>query len=544
MRVLRLDHFKRAATEIGAHGDNDTLPFDIDTRFISEECENLANVAFEFASKIESKGQKDAAKTINAIQMFSERLLTPTGYSGFRITTKIHPFWNLYFNGLGIAIAERHEVDRSDRAHAYRFTKEGPALFDRSSSWRAFREATIKDCSDLSSESVVVQTDISSFYDHIYHHRLKNFISDLFPESSNIHVQIDRMLSKFSGGRSFGIPVGGQCSRILAEVLLSSIDKRLSAEGVMWRRYVDDFVLIADDQNRAYQILAILSNAVSDYGLTLNRTKTSVLKANHYIDYMQAQLGAPDEDSNRLKEIDLYFDPYSDTAESDYEDLKETIEKIDIGRLLGRELEKGQPDNFVVVQISRTLRLMNPTQALDLCSTLLSPKNLHAFRGSWSSVMRGISSIRADESFQKIFIDLDKLLDDIPTHSNHLLSTDVSCLHYLRTLRFRHTDQRASFVSALYKQYSTVSVKRACIDCWRSWKDRDRFIALRNNWQSLNPEEQRMIWLSSTMFGDDGYHFRQQVRTSLPNIWALGIEQKQRDSFAKLYAKWAENVSA
>jgi len=180
--------------------------------------------------------------------MFHERLLTPTGYSGFRVTTKIHPFWNIYFNGLGIAVAEKHETERSCRAHAYRFISDGTALFDRSSSWRAFREATIGDCADANSDSVVVQTDISSFYDHIYHHRLENFIGDLFPESSNIATQIDRMLNKFSGGRSFGIPVGGQCSRIIAEVLMSSIDNRLTAEGIIWRRYVDDIVLIADSQ--------------------------------------------------------------------------------------------------------------------------------------------------------------------------------------------------------------------------------------------------------------------------------------------------------
>lgn len=543
MNVLKLEHFERAANDIGAHGDNDTLPFDMDTKFISEVGGELSKIAFEFATKIEAKARKDAVKSLNAIQMFSERLLSPAGYSGFRITTKIHPFWNIYFNGLGIAVAEKHESERSGRAHSYRFTRDGTALFDRSSSWRAFREASISDCAEADSGSVVVQTDISSFYDHISHHHLENFIGDLFPESSNVHTQIDRMLSKFAGGRSFGIPVGGQCSRIIAEVLMSSIDKTLSDEGICWRRYVDDFVLVADSQSRAYQVLAILSNALADYGLTLNRTKTSVLSTNHYIDYVKAQLGAPDEDSNRLKEIDLYFDPYSDTAESDYEELRGTIEQLDIGRLLGRELEKGQPDNFVVVQISRTLRLMEPTQAIDLCSTLLAPNNLHAFRGSWSSVMRGVSSIRANDSFQKIFSCLDKLIDDVPKHSNHLLATDVSCLHYLRTLRFRSTKSRDSFVLSLYKENSTVTVKRACIDCWRGWRNRGRFIALISSWQSCNSEEQRMIWLSASMFGDSGKHFRQRVRTSLEGVWALGIEKNQRTSFSELYAEWAENVS-
>src|SRR5690606_69001 len=106
-----------------------------------------------------------------------------------------------------------------------------------------------------------VQTDISSFYEHIYHHRIENFIDELFPDAPTISVQVDRMLNSFAAGRSFGLPVGGQCARILAELLMSKIDGRLNANGVKWRRYVDDFVLIAKDQNEAYRILAILSRS-------------------------------------------------------------------------------------------------------------------------------------------------------------------------------------------------------------------------------------------------------------------------------------------
>ena len=34
MPEVTLAHFERAAADIGAHGDNDTIPFDIDTRFL------------------------------------------------------------------------------------------------------------------------------------------------------------------------------------------------------------------------------------------------------------------------------------------------------------------------------------------------------------------------------------------------------------------------------------------------------------------------------------------------------------------------------
>jgi hypothetical protein len=382
MSHLRPNHFERAIADIAAHGDNDTLPFDIDNRFISDRRRELAEIAFGYSQELDKCGRKYAKNAIDSLVVFSERLLVPTGTAGFRITTKIQLFWNIYFNALGVAIAEALEPSRSERAHSYRFVGAGDSLFDRSASWRVFREASISDCEALSETSVVVQTDISSFYEHISHHRIENLVDDLFGERSAISSQIDRFLSKFASGRSFGLPVGGQCSRILAELLLASIDRRLGEARVAWRRYVDDFVLIMPNQAEAYRGLAILSHALADYGLTLNRTKTIFLTSRHYIDYVRAQLAGSGGEADKLSEIDLHFDPYSDHPDSDFQELQAIVETLDIAALLNSELRKAQPDTFLVTQIGRTLKLHNPEAALQLCRTLLSPGNLHAFRGS------------------------------------------------------------------------------------------------------------------------------------------------------------------
>ena len=180
MPDVTLDHFKRAAADIGAHGDNDTLPFDMDNRFIKDKQDDLAKMAYEYFCEVNNKGRKDAAKKINALQIFSERLLVPTGPAGFRITTKLHPFWNVYFNGLGVAIAEKHEPSRSDRAHSYRYIQNQEGLFDHNKSWRAYREATLADEALQKDGAVIVQTDISSFYEHIYHHRRILLVCNLF----------------------------------------------------------------------------------------------------------------------------------------------------------------------------------------------------------------------------------------------------------------------------------------------------------------------------------------------------------------------------
>jgi len=305
---------------------------------------------------------------------------------------------------------------------------------------------------------------------------------------------------------------------------------------------VDDFVLFADSQQHAYEALGVLAHALGDFGLSLNRSKTNLLSAKHYKDYVETQLSAADGEARKLKEIDLHFDPYSDTATTDYEDLKQTVEQIDLARLVALELDKGQPDSFVVKQIGRSLALLEPYNALGIVTLLLDQRNIHAFRASWSTIMRGIAHLRAKPEHIAIHDQLDGLLDLVPVKAPHLMRVDTNVLHFLRTLRFKRSPERAAFMLSTFKDSRSSTVRRACIDCWRQWKDRDRFLSLRNEWTSLGTGEQRMLWLAAPTFGDDGRNFRKQVRGTVDHLWSLGL-QLSKDPFVTLFLEWAEDVS-
>ncbi|TGT87178.1 MULTISPECIES: RNA-directed DNA polymerase [unclassified Mesorhizobium] len=539
-------NFLAAAMEIGESGENDTLPYDIDASFIRDRSPELSKICFELFKNINNKSVKQAAAFMSEITVGAERLLAPSGSHGFRITTKIHPFWNLYLNGLGLAIAEANEDSRSSRVHSYRLGRDlhnFPSFFDRSRSWRTYKEATLNEEALNNEDSVVIQTDVSSYYEHIYHHRLENLLNDLSPSGSTVAVQIDRILSKLSSGRSFGLPVGGQCARILAEVMMSPIDVSLSDAGIVWHRYVDDFTLICDSQQDAYRALSTLSHSLADYGLSLNRTKTTILSAKHYKDYIAAQLGHGEDASTALRELDLHFDPYSDASKSDYEELKKSFDDIDIQFLLDLEKQKSQPDNFVLAQIGRALKFQEPTVAAQLCATLLDVRNLDSFRASWAKIMRGVYSVRANEDFNVVFDQIDGLLDRLPAAASHLLMPETNLLHFLRAIRFRRTDVRGRFVRRIYDGSSSQAVRRACIDCWRHWGDRASFMRLRNQWQNLGPDEQRMVWLSAGNFGDDGAHARSQLRRTLAQEWRLGFESTIGPTFASCYEDWVANGS-
>lgn len=540
MTEVTLEHFLRAAADIGAHGDNDTLPFDVDTSFVSAKQNELAETAFAFAMELRKDSVLNSKKKIAELTVFSERLLVATGASGFRVTTKLHPFWSIYFNGLGVAIADHLEPRRDARTFSYRFQAEGGAeLFDRGSSWRMFRETTAKEAMLAPKGAVVVQTDISSFYEHISHHHLENLIDDLFPDG-RIGNQIIALLTKFSAGRSFGLPVGGQCSRILAELFLNSVDHRMTHDGLRWYRYVDDYVLIADSNSTAYEGLAFLSHALADYGITLNKSKTIMMTAKHYEEFVTAQLGGDDTNAGILRHVDLHYDPYSDNPEGDYESLKMTVENLDVQKLLGKELQKSLPDNFLITQIGRTLTFHNPTVALQLASTLLESNNLNAFRASWSTIMRGVANLRGRAEYEEIRSSLDVVIDKVTVHSAHLLQAEASLLHYLRVLKFGQTPARAAFVQKIYKSSSSHTVKRACIDCWRLWKDRSGFSSVLTRWSEINAECQRLTWLAAESFGDQGEGLRRQTGPSLEQSWRLGIERQDRPSFAAIYRNWCD----
>lgn len=545
MPSVDVAHFERAAADIAAHGDNDTLPFDVDVRFVKERQAELAQIAWMFYRRLGAMDEGTLRSTVRSLPVFFERLMVPAGASGFRITTKIHPFWNIYLNGLAVAIAEAHEPQRSDRARSYRYSAEGAKLFDPEFSWRAFREACVAESEQADDAAVVIQTDITSFYEHVYHHRIKSLIDDLFPSQPALALQVDILLGRLASGRSFGLPVGGQFSRVLAELLMSEVDKTLHDERLTWQRYVDDFVLVADNQQAAYRALAKLSLALADYGLTLNRTKTSFLSARHFSAYALTQLSGDGAGASRLREIDLHFDPYSDNPRDDYEELKATVATLDVRALLELELHKSQPDSFLVAQIGRTLKFHSPGLAMQLCGTLLSPGNLHAFRASWSTIMRGIAAVRDEAEFEPIFEDLDSLLDGIPDSVPHLLASEANCLHYLRTLRFKKTARRGAFVRGLFISSHLATVKRACIDCWRQWGDRNSFFFVRNLWGTLDPEQRRMLWLAAGAFGEDGKNFRLQERRNALAAWGLNLEHEDDElTFAKLYTDWCSQNDA
>jgi hypothetical protein len=533
-------HFQKAANDIFVHGDNDTLPYNSDTRLAGARATEISDLCGQMWATLSRLTEGELTRKLRAAEFESERLLIPSGPTGFRVVSRIHPVWAVYANGFALALLEQFEHSRKAEACSYRKAPDGEArYFHPDFSWRAFKIFSADRAETEQHCEVIVQTDISSFYERVSHHTIENLIHRICGTDVRPAKQILELLGRTTADRSFGLPVGGQASRVLAELFLCEIDNALEAKGVRWLRYVDDIVLFCSSAADAHRSLGVLAEVLANYGLSLNKSKTLLMPKAHYSELTRASMRGGDDDASSLRAIDLHFDPYSDSAVSDYESLKRAVAGIDIHRLLARETEKSVPDSFLIAQIGRTMKLHDPDDALSIARTLLAEKNLHAFRGSWSTVMRGIAALRSDERFQSISDPLDHLIDLVPDHSDHLLVSEGALLHYIRTLRQCGTPRRDSLLQTIFGNGMASTLRAACIECWSSWQDRTKFVQLRNVFDSLPTTCQRQAWLMSNACGDEGHAFRRMAADRAKRNWHLGVEPPQTNSFFELFQSWA-----
>ena len=71
-----------------------------------------------------------------------------------------------------------------------------------------------------------------------------------------------------------GLPVGPEPSAVVANAVLTPVDRALSDAGIRHLRWVDDLVLAAEDPGAA---LEVLRGSLATVGLRLNERKTRVV---------------------------------------------------------------------------------------------------------------------------------------------------------------------------------------------------------------------------------------------------------------------------
>lgn len=301
------------------------------------------------------------------------RSFAPKSRLNVRRVTLLHPFDFIFYTALVLALKGGISKSRlaSDVVFSYRTEKtSSKQIYAGSPSYKEFRAAATRTAT-LNPKWFVGVTDIADFFPRIYHHRLINALEAATPNTARDYIRVlEKMLSRFSEGTSYGIPIGPPASRLLAEAVLIDVDSTLKSYRIDFIRFVDDYVIFSEKPKDAeYGIRVLGETLFQNHGLTLQTAKTKVLSAS---DYLEKHLTLHSEkEANRRKLFEILGDSlYEETS---YEDLndeqKKEIDAYNLVEMLTDALS--EDENVDYQEVSFILGRLSSLQKPELIGIVL-----------------------------------------------------------------------------------------------------------------------------------------------------------------------------
>ena len=180
-----------------------------------------------------------------------------------------------------LLMARDIEVARDNKSNkkvfSYRLKIKGNNgyIFDNEYNYTSFRNR-IAEKSKMKNKRIVVECDISNFYDRLNLHRLESVLLSIEKIDKDAIKLLNEILLFWSNRDSYGLPVGSNASRILAEAALIEIDNYLISKNIDFCRFVDDYRIFSKSASEAHKNLAILVERLNKEGLFLNFSKTNI----------------------------------------------------------------------------------------------------------------------------------------------------------------------------------------------------------------------------------------------------------------------------
>lgn len=358
---------KRAILHLAQLADTDILPPLFEFRFFAENAEIIS----EKLEKV-NFGEYQPKSCFE--------VLSPKTRLSFRIAHQLYPLDTLLYTSAVIDIApalEGMRLPAENGPFSYRYVEDdqNPQLYSSSGTYHDWLLRVQELCqkeNPFAQCKSVIETDISDFYPRIYFHRIEHILDDC--GAANAVRKIIEGIIKFSRAhQSHGLPVGTAASRLLAEALLNDTDRMISARGLSYARYVDDYRIIVDSEPEAHSTLCrIAEHLMVTEGLSLNAAKTKIVSTDEESQQIEDRL-TDVFTSTELAELNKYFKLAYDGEEVSAEDI-EDVEANDLILRLAEILSRDSIDYASVKVILKALRAVSvedPIYILEKFSELL-----------------------------------------------------------------------------------------------------------------------------------------------------------------------------
>ena len=418
----------------------------------------------------------------------------------FRKCGYIEPLDEIIYLSLAIMLSNKIEKERihkkSKIVYSYRLKpdlikEQKPTyLFDLKMNYTSFRNDVSNKIKDPKIK-VVVSCDISTFYDRLNLHRLENTLLAIHDIDIQSVKLLNEMLLYWSNRDSYGIPVGSNASRILAEASLINVDKYLLDKGINFSRYVDDFRLFASSASQAHSWLSILVERLNQEGLFLNTSKTSIVSASEIKQSRSVEISQNQNTDVEMEksELPLIIRGYSGLIPTKFRKLSNR-EKTNLSNINIVEDKERKID----------IDLVDPKNLLKYIRTLVAQEE-------WKELATTSTVLRRFPQFTPYYLDcIIKHADSLKVYKNLIIETiielanDSSILEYLRiyVIRFLSNEiflSKKVVINSYYqlKRSEGVYLGRAVLECIENYVIRDDLLEIKKDFVRADSAEKRQI---------------------------------------------------
>ncbi len=418
----------------------------------------------------------------------------------FRKCGYIEPLDEIIYLSLAIMLSNKIEKERihkkSKIVYSYRLKpdlikEQKPTyLFDLKMNYTSFRNDVSNKIKDPKIK-VVVSCDISNFYDRLNLHRLENTLLAIHDIDIQSVKLLNEMLLYWSNRDSYGIPVGSNASRILAEASLINVDKYLLDKGINFSRYVDDFRLFASSASQAHSWLSILVERLNQEGLFLNTSKTSIVSASEIKQSRSVEISQNQNTDVEMEknELPLIIRGYSGLIPTKFRKLSNR-EKTNLSNINIVEDKERKID----------IDLVDPKNLLKYIRTLVAQEE-------WKELATTSTVLRRFPQFTPYYLDcIIKHADSLKVYKNLIIETiielanDSSILEYLRiyVIRFLSNEiflSKKVVINSYYqlKRSEGVYLGRAILECIENYVIRDDLLEIKKDFVRADSAEKRQI---------------------------------------------------
>lgn len=162
-----------------------------------------------------------------------------------------------------------------------------------------------------------VSCDVSRCFPSIYTHAIDWAIrgrgnSKERKKEKSWAVDIDKKAAATTHGETHGLLIGPHSSNILAELVLTAVDKELYQHGYRFVRHIDDYTCFAETKGEADEFVIDLERELAKFRLSLNQQKTAIDCLPNAVteDWVHALRGFRFSSNSRLnyKDVESFLD--------------------------------------------------------------------------------------------------------------------------------------------------------------------------------------------------------------------------------------------